>query len=117
MRQFRFGGILRKYTVPYVFIQPATGQEYDEYGDAIPAKPNRQIRKGNFQPVDAKLQLAEGGEYTDKDRTLYTTGTHKNGDLIEYQGEQYTVDSEQDRDYMDVNKYVVKKRVANDPVQ
>jgi hypothetical protein len=66
--------------------------------------------------VNAKLQQVEGGRYTEDDRALYTTNSHAPGDLIEYKGIQYIVDAPDDRDYCDVNKYLVKKVVANDPV-
>lgn len=114
--RFRFTRILRKYTKPYVFIRPNEG-EYDGFGDWQAVDPDRITRYGHFQPVDAKLQQAEGGQYTEDDRTLYTTSHHETGDLIEYQGIQYTVDTEKPRDYTDVNQYIVKKVNANDPVQ
>lgn len=112
---FRFAGILRKYNKPYVFVRPNKG-EYDRYGDWQPVEPDRITRYGHFQPVADKLQQAEGGQYSQDDRTLYTLSDHQTGDLIEYQGVQYTVDTEKPRDYTDVRQYIVKKVNANDPI-
>ncbi|MEY9097084.1 hypothetical protein ABH899_005778, partial [Paenibacillus sp. RC84] len=41
---------------------------------------------------------------------------HEPGDLVTYKGVQYTVVSPQEREYRDVNQYVLKKVVANDPI-
>ncbi|GED69394.1 hypothetical protein BRE01_30960 [Brevibacillus reuszeri] len=71
---------------------------------------------GHIQPVSAALQQEEGGNYTNEDRTLYTINKHLAGDLIEYQEKQYTVHAPEERDYRDVNKYMLKKVVARDPV-
>lgn len=113
---FRFNSIIKKYEKPYVLVRAGDGQGYDEYGDPIPAEPIRVALKGHFQPVSAALQLAEGGNYTADDRALFTAHRHEPGDLIEYQGIQYTIDMTEDRDYRDTNKYIAKKRVVNDPV-
>lgn len=115
MNRFRFAPILSRYTSPYILIRPGSGA-YDPDGVWQSAEPTRIPLRGNFQPVNAKLQQAEGGKYTEDDRALYTTHTHASGDLIEYQGVQYIVDAPDDRDYVDVNTYLVKKVVANDPV-
>ncbi|SEI75512.1 hypothetical protein [Paenibacillus polymyxa] len=116
MRKFAFGGIVRKYNVPYVFVRPASGY-WDEDGVWIPAKEERVSLQGHFQPVSAKLQQEEGGNYTEEDRTLYTASKHSNGDRIEYQDNHYTVDTAEVREYSDINKYMLKKVVRNDSVQ
>lgn len=113
--RFRFAGLLHKYNKPYTFIRENEGK-YDGYGDWVPSKPSRVTLRGHFQPVDAKLQQAEGGQYTDDDRTLYTLNEHQTGDLLEYNGVQYTVHTQKPRDYADFNQFIVKKVVANDPV-
>ncbi|TQR29395.1 hypothetical protein [Brevibacillus brevis] len=115
MTFFRFAPMLKKYKKPYLLIRPGTG-EYDQDGVWQAVEPTRIPLRGHFQPVNAKLQQAEGGKYTEDDRALYTTNIHTPGDLIEYKGVQYTVDGPDNRDYCDVNKYLVKKVVANDPV-
>ncbi|MGG1651390.1 hypothetical protein [Paenibacillus sp. NRS-1780] len=112
MRKFRFGGIMRKYNIPYVFVRPGTGRR-DEDGVWIPAEPERVTLQGHFQPVSAKLQLEEAGRYTEEDRTLYTSAKHSTADRIEYQGNQYTVDTVEDREYSDINKYLLKKVVVS----
>lgn len=115
MIRFRFAPIVNKYNSPYILIRPGSG-EYDDDGVWQGSEPARIPFRGHFQPVNAKLQQAEGGRYTEEDRTLYTTNKHTSGDLIEYLGVQYIVDAPDDRDYCDVNKYLVKKVVVNDPV-
>lgn len=117
MRQFRFASILRKYEVNYFLVRPGVGGHYNQYGDYVSAPPEKVTRKGSIQPVSAALQQAEGGQYTSEDKALYTTHIHESGDLIEYQGQEYMVDAPEPRDYSDTNKYMLKKRVANDPVQ
>lgn len=115
--QFRFGSITRKYEVPYTLVRPGTDEGYDKYGDPIKAEPNRQALRGTIQPMSAELQQVEGGQYTAEDRVLYTSNKHESGDLIEYQGKQYTVDVPEEREYSDIQKYIMRKVVANDPVQ
>ncbi|QCT03293.1 hypothetical protein E6C60_2581 [Paenibacillus algicola] len=117
MMQIRFSSILRKYEVPYALVRPGSGGLYDDYGDYIPAVPDMVPLRGVIQPVSAELQQAEGGQYTAEDRTLYTVHRHESGDLILYQDQEYTVDVPENREYSDTNKYIIKKRVANDPVQ
>lgn len=114
--RFRFANVLRKYFKPYIFIRPNEGN-YDALGDWKLTDPTPITRHGHFQPVDTDLQQDEGGQYTEDDRTLYTFSAHQTGDLIEYQGIQYTVDKEKPRDYTDYNQYIVKKVNANDPIQ
>ncbi|MDR9857869.1 hypothetical protein RJP21_30200 [Paenibacillus sp. VCA1] len=117
MRQFQFAGIMRKYFRPYILVRPGETKGYDEYGDPIPSDPERITLQGHIQPLDAKLTQAEGGKYTAEDKALYTLSEHAGGDLIEYQGSQYIVDDPALRDYSDIKKYLLKKVVANDPVQ
>ncbi|MNS37526.1 hypothetical protein D3C72_697440 [compost metagenome] len=115
MIKFRHAPFLRKYEVPYIFVQPGTGQ-YDDDGVWKTTEPNRVTLRGNVQPVSIRLIQDEGGRYDEDDMTLYTVNLHKTGDIIEYRGKQYMVDAPQIRDYADVNKYMLKARVANDPV-
>jgi len=117
MRRFHFAAVTRKYNEPYTMVRPGKTEEYDEYGDPILSQTVREAHYGVIQPVDAKLQQAEGGRYTAEDRALYTVSGHQSGDLIEYQGSQYTVDAPETRGYSDVNKYILKKVIAHDPVQ
>ncbi|MGN7359462.1 hypothetical protein ACTHPF_20525 [Paenibacillus sp. SAF-054] len=117
MRTFQFAGMLRKYNRPYTLVRLGKTEKYDDYGDPVPSQTERITHFGHIQPVDAKLQQVEGGRYTAEDRALYTVSEHQSGDLIEYQGIQYTVDAPEPRDYSDVNKYILKKVIANDPVQ
>lgn len=116
MISFRFSPILSRYNTSYVLVRPGTGGSHNPDGVWIPAVPTRTTYMGHIQPVSAALQLEEGGNYTNEDRTLYTTNKHLAGDLIEYQGKQYTVHAPEERDYRDVNKYMLKKVVARDPV-
>ncbi|MCM3143044.1 hypothetical protein [Brevibacillus sp. MER 51] len=116
MIRFRFAPMIRKYNKPYLLVRPGTGGSHDTDGVWTPAQPTRIQYKGHIQPIDTKLTQAEGGKYTENDRTLYTTNKHAAGDLIEYGGVQYTAHPPEDRDYCDVNKYILKKVVARDSV-
>lgn len=116
MRKFAFGGIMWKYNRPYVFVRSGSG-EWDDDGVWVPTQEERVSLQGHFQPVSDKLQQEEGGNYTEEDRTLYTASKHSTGDRIEYQGNHYTVDTAEVREYSDINKYLLKKVVRNDSIQ
>lgn len=115
MMNFRFAGMMRKYNRPYILVRPGEGK-YDGKGDWQPAQPDRIALSGHIQPISVKMQQEEGGKYDEEDRTLYTTYRHRTGELIEYMGKQYTVDTLEDRDYCDVNNYMLKKAIIHDPV-
>lgn len=115
MMNIRFAGMMRKYNRPYVLVRKAKGR-HDERGDWQPGEPDQVTLQGHIQPVSIKMQQAEGGRYDEEDRTLYTTYSHHTGDLIEYMGKQYTVDTSEPRDYCDINNFMLKKVIVNDPV-
>ncbi|ULO08932.1 hypothetical protein H1230_09240 [Paenibacillus sp. 19GGS1-52] len=114
MRQFRFAAVLRKYSGPYFLVRAKGGQHVK--GKWVSAEPERVQLSGSIQPVSTRLRAAEGGNYTETDRMLYTTVTHSTSELIEYKGLQYTVNESPDREYSDVNQYLLRKVVANAPV-
>ncbi|MFD1777016.1 hypothetical protein [Paenibacillus rhizophilus] len=116
MRRFGFAGVLRKYEQSYDVVRPGSGIRNDD-GDWIPATPERTSYRGSIQPVSARLRAAEGGIYTESDRMLYTTAQHATGDIVEVSGVQYKVDEVTERAYSDVNQYLLRKVVANAPVQ
>lgn len=113
---FRYANMMRKYNVTYHLIR-TSGGEYNDSGDWVPVLPKRIPLRGHIQPIDSKLQQDEGGRYTSEDRALYTVNTHEADEVIEYQGIQYKVNSPDERDYCDVNKYILKKVIVNDPIQ
>ncbi|AYB36803.1 hypothetical protein [Brevibacillus laterosporus] len=113
---FRFAPLLSRYNSPYVLVKPGTGGAYNPDGVWEEATPDRVSLLGHIQPVSAKLQQVEGGRYTEEDRTLYTTNKHAGGDLIEYKGVKYTVHPPEERDYCDINKYILKKVAVHDSV-
>lgn len=115
MKKFRFGAMMRKYNTTYTAVRKATGSR-NEDGDWIPAGPERVALKGHIQPVSERLMQAEAGRYTSDDRMLYTLNTHEADERIDYQGIQYIVSEPKEREYSDVNQYVLTKVVANDPV-
>lgn len=111
MRRFKFAGVVRKYFRPYTLVRTGGGQHIK--GKWVPSPPERLERSGSIQPVSARLRATEGGNYTETDRMLYTTATHSTGERIEYLGVQYTVNESPDREYSDVNQYLLRKVVAN----
>lgn len=113
--RLRFSNMLRRYSKPYTLLREAKGQ-FNEDGIYIPSEPGWVIRSGNIQPISAKLLQDEGGRYSVDDRTLYTIYQHNEGEIIEYEGKQYTIDSEAPRDYTDVNQYTMKRVSTHDPV-
>ncbi|WP_379142358.1 hypothetical protein [Paenibacillus sp. sgz500992] len=114
MRHFRFAGVVRKYFRPYTLVRDSGGTWVK--GKWVPSEPERLQRSGSIQPVSARLRAAEGGNYTETDRMLYTTSTHITGERIEYLGVQYIVAESPDREYSDVNQFLLRKVIANAPV-
>ncbi|AIQ63312.1 hypothetical protein PSTEL_09660 [Paenibacillus stellifer] len=114
MRQFRFAGVVRKYFRPYTLVRD-NGGNYVK-GKWVPNEPERVQRSGSIQPISASLRATEGGNYTETDRMLYTTATHTTGEVIEYLDVQYTVNESPERDYSDINQYLLRKVVANAPI-
>ncbi|OPA77510.1 hypothetical protein BVG16_13740 [Paenibacillus selenitireducens] len=115
MRNFRFASIVRKYFRPYVQVQESEGKR-DEDGVWIPSEPILKSLQGHIQPISAELQQVEGGRYTKTDRMLFTESSHESGDIIGYQGNRYTVGTEVEREYSDINQYVIKKVIVSDTV-
>ncbi|WP_079908269.1 hypothetical protein [Paenibacillus sp. 32352] len=113
--RFRFANTLRRYSKPYTLLREVKGQ-YDADGVYIPSKPEPVMLSGNIQPISDKLLQDEGGRYNMDDRTLYTTFRHNRGEIIEYEGKQFTIDSDAPRDYTDVNQYTMKRVSTHDPV-
>ncbi|ETT45224.1 hypothetical protein C162_21848 [Paenibacillus sp. FSL R7-269] len=114
MRHFRFASVVRKYFRPYFLVRDAGGAYVK--GKWVPSPPELEQRSGSIQPVSAKLRATEGGNYTETDRMLYTTASHSAGERIEYLDVQYNVAESPDREYSDVNQYLLRKVVANAPV-
>jgi hypothetical protein len=115
MRQFRFANIIRKHFGPYTFVRPGTSGSYED-GKWVSAPVTREVRKGCIQPISARLRAAESGNYTATDRMLFTESVHGSGDRLEQAGTQYEVVEETEREYSDINQYVIRKVVANGPV-
>jgi len=113
---FRFGPMLRKYEVPYELIRKPDGS-WDDDGVYQRPEDQRIRRRGVIQPIGQKLLQLEGGRYSMDDRVLYTTVPHDDGDVIEYQGKQYTVNGDDDREqYCDTYKYTLRRVTTHDPV-
>lgn len=115
MRQFRFAGIVRKHFGAYTYVRPGEGGAYVD-GKWVPAPVERVERQGSIQPISARLRASESGNYTATDRMLFTESVHQSGDRLEHAGIQYTVAEETEREYSDINQYVIRKAIANGPV-
>lgn len=115
MRSFQFGGMMRKYNTTYIMVRKSDGA-YDQVGVWIPGKREVVSLQGHIQPMSERLVQSEGGRYTSEDRMLYTKFKHATDERVEYLGVQYNVSEEKDREYSDINQYVLKKVVANDTV-
>lgn len=112
MRKFNFAGVLRKYAEPYMLIRPGGGKR-DDAGDWVPAPPESVPLRGSIQPISARLLAVEGGNYTESDRRLFTTYNHSSDELIVYAGADYRVVELTEREYSDINQYVLRKMVAH----
>lgn len=115
MRSFRFGAMMRKYNTVYTAVRTAAGSR-DADGVWIPGEVQRKQLRGHIQPISERLVQSDGGRYNEEDRMLYTQHAHQTDELVEYRGIQYIVSEGKDREYSDINQYVLKKVVANDTV-
>ncbi|UVI28171.1 hypothetical protein [Paenibacillus spongiae] len=114
--RFRFQRILRKYEVPYTLIRHGKGH-YDSVGVYHPPEAIRTALRGSVQPLGDRLMQIEGGRYHEDDRMLITVYPHKDGDIIEHQGRQYTIDMDHNwTAYSDVSEYRMKRVSTHDPV-
>lgn len=113
---FRFGSLVSKYSVSYSLVRINNG-EYDGDGVYRKGAPETILLRGSIQPIGARLLQLDGGRYTEDDRALYTTYAHQNGEVISYNGHQYTVNDGDDRSgYCDTYKYMLKRVSTHDPI-
>jgi hypothetical protein len=116
----RFVSMLNRYSAPYTLVRtPVINPDdaYDAAGKFKPLIPEPKSLSGSIQPISAKWLQLDGGKYTEDDRVLYTSSIHQNGDVIQYRGQQYTIDDGDERpDYCDTNKYMLKRVTTHDPV-
>ena len=115
MRKFNFSRTLQRYSEPYFVVRQGEGV-WNADGVYQPAASERVPYAGSIQPIGIKLMQLEGGRYTMDDRILFTLAAHEEGEVIEYQGKQYTIDGGDPRDYSDVQKYTMKRVTTHDPV-
>ncbi|MEK4062195.1 MULTISPECIES: hypothetical protein [unclassified Paenibacillus] len=116
MQNFRFAGAVRKYFRSYALLREDSGGYYDEDGVWVNGESIRLPLRGSVQPLSARLRAAEGGDYTESDRRLFTLYAHDIDDIVEHQGVQYRVAEETEREYSDINQYILRKVVANAPI-
>ncbi|OME53788.1 hypothetical protein [Paenibacillus odorifer] len=112
MRNFRFAGTLRKYAESYKLIREAGGTR-DDAGDWIAQEPGTILLRGSVQPINTRLLAVEGGNYTESDRRLFTVYKHNSDELILHAGIKYRVVELTERNYSDVNQYVLRRVVAH----
>lgn len=114
--RFCFGRILRKYERPYTLIRHIGG-EYNSVGVYVPPEAIKISLQGSIQPMGENLLQEGGGKYTEDDRVLFTRYTHAEGDVVEYDGKQYTIHLGDDwTSYADVSEYKMKRVSTHDPV-
>ncbi len=109
-RRFRrLKKVLEKNLVSFYFIQEGS-KSYDEDGLPQSSIGERVKKQGCIQPIATKLVQIESGRYTMDDRAIYTTAILNEGDVIEYKGNRYTIDGEDDwSEYVGFRKYFAKK--------
>jgi hypothetical protein len=102
--------------VPFTVVRQPDG-DWNADGVYVNSQPVNLPMSGSIQPVKAEMMQTEGGRYTMDDKVIYTPDTLQIGDVIAYQGRQYTVDNEGDwSEYTDLNKYFAKRVSSHDPV-
>jgi hypothetical protein len=112
---FRFAPVIRRHAKPYAVIRSGEGT-WDADGVYQPSSDQCIPHSGLIQPIKSELLQSEGGRYTGDDRVLYTTSQHIEGDVVEYQGHRYTIAEEAPRDYVDVQKYTMKRVSTHDTI-
>jgi hypothetical protein len=114
--RFNFGGVLRRYELPYILVRQGEGS-YNSVGVYRPPEKERIALRGSIQPLGDRLLQLDGGRYSEDDRKLFSRYRHQNGDVIEHEGRQYTIEMDDNwSGYSDVNEHNMKRVSTHDPV-
>ncbi|RYI25196.1 hypothetical protein EVU96_24845 [Bacillus infantis] len=110
-KPFQFADFIDEFKKPYTLINRSEGYFADN-GDWIEGQEDKVPREGIFLPLsEDDLQYSEGGSYSIKDKKVYDVLPLDQGDIIEYKGEQFTVQNFKDyTDYADVYIYYARWR-------
>jgi hypothetical protein len=110
-KPFEFAEFVDEFKVPFTAIQSEDVQWQDN-GDPIPGdKPPVQMEGIILPLTENDLKYSEAGTYSVKDKKIYTTQPLELGQVIEYKGDPYTIQSFKDySDYADVYIYLARYR-------
>jgi hypothetical protein len=109
-KQFEFSDFVEEFRVGFTVFEKQLGH-YDDAGKWIAGGDLAPVTmQGIILPLsNDELKHEANGRYTEKDRKIYTTKPLKRGQKLEYNGDQYTIDSNKDYTaYADVYIYFAK---------
>lgn len=108
-KQFEFADFVDEFRVSFEVITEAAGQ-YATNGQWIDGAETRAQHDGIILPLsEDELRRADNGQYTERDRKVYTTRELQNGAVIEYKEKRFTINRAKDySDYSDIFIYYAK---------
>lgn len=110
-KPFEFADFIDEFKVPFTFTKVEEGS-WQSNGDYIPGGATTVQMEGIILPLtEDDLRYSEAGSYSVKDKKIYTTDPLENGQVIEYKGDTYTIQSFKDySEYADVYIYLARWR-------
>lgn len=115
-KPFEFSDFVEEFKVPFTAFPAVQSEdvEWQDNGDPVPSgvDPVPIQMEGIILPItEDDLRYAEMGTYSVKDKKIYTTQPLELGQVIEYKGDKYTIQSFKDySDYADVYIYLARYR-------
>lgn len=114
---FDFHNLIEQYSSPLFIIREGEGYyDYSQGGIWVPGEEERIETRGAVLPLSTRelneqLQYGEGGAYTRGDRKVYIHESMEVGEILEHEGNRYTVAEKVD--YADLasglNVYFVRR--------
>ncbi|MCM3413524.1 hypothetical protein [Metabacillus litoralis] len=110
-KQFEFADFVDEFKVNFVAYEQSKGHWLDS-GKWVEGEETPVEMVGIMLPLSQNdLRQAENGEFSVKDKKIYTTGQLSLGQKVEYKGDKYTIQSFKDySDYADVYIYYARWR-------
>jgi len=110
-KPFEFADFIDEFKVPFTFTKVEEGH-WNDNGDYIPGGETTVQMEGIILPLtENDLKYSEAGTYSVKDKKIYTTQPLEVGQVFEYKGDPYTIQSFKDySDYADVYIYLARYR-------
>lgn len=111
MKPFQFADFVEEFKVPFIAYTETDGY-YNDGGKWVKGESTPHGMVGIWLPLTEDiLRYSEAGTYSTKDKKIYTVAPLQVGQVLEYKGDQYTVQNFKDySEYADVFVYVARWR-------